>query len=43
MSQQLFDAIKAGNVDEVKRLAKETPAQFVAFDAPASQRFDVEA
>lgn len=33
MSQQFFDAIKAGNVDEVKRLAKETPAVLQARDA----------
>jgi ankyrin repeat protein len=33
MEQAFFDAIKAGNVDEVKRLAKETPAALQARDA----------
>src|SRR6478735_282409 len=33
MSQQLFDAIKAGNVDEVRRIANETPAALQARDA----------
>lgn len=33
MSQQLFDAIKAGNVDDVRRLGAETPALLQARDA----------
>lgn len=33
MSQQLFDAIKAGNVDEVRRLAAEAPALLQSRDA----------
>lgn len=33
MSQELFDAIKAGNVDEVRRLAAETPGLLEARDA----------
>lgn len=33
MSQQLFDAIKAGNVDELKRIAHADPAMLKARDA----------
>jgi ankyrin repeat protein len=33
MEQAFFDAIKAGNVDEVRRIAKETPAALQARDA----------
>jgi ankyrin repeat protein len=32
MEQQMFDAIKAGNIDEVRRLAAETPALLQARD-----------